>query len=94
MLKPNRVKEKLGLGDKFKNEHPVAEWLSSRALLHWPRVLLVWILGADRPCSSGHAEVASHMAQPEALTTRIYNCVVGGFGEKEKEKKKKIGNSC
>src|SRR3712207_3396018 len=24
-------------------------------------------------CSSSHAEVASHMAQPEALTSRVYN---------------------
>ena len=33
-------------------------------------------------------EAASHMPQPEALTTRIYNCVLGGFGEKKKKKKK------
>ena len=26
---------------------PVAEWLSSRALLGWPRVSLVQILGTD-----------------------------------------------
>ena len=30
------------------------------------------------------------MAQPEALTTRIYNYVLGGFGEKKE--KRKIGN--
>ena len=29
------------------------------------------------------------MPQPEALTTRIYNYVLGGFGERKKEKKKK-----
>ena len=34
---------------------PMAEWLSSRALLRQPRVSLVWILGVDmapliRPC--------------------------------------------
>ena len=40
-------------------------------------------------CLSGHAEVASHIAQPEALTTRIYNYVLGGFGEKKKEKKRR-----
>ena len=39
--------------------------------------------------SSGHAEAASHIAQPETLTTRIYSCVLGGFGEKKKKKKKK-----
>ena len=37
--------------------------------------------------SSGHAEVASHIAQPEALTTRIYDYVLGGFEEKNKKKK-------
>ena len=42
--------------------------------------------------SSGHAEAASHIAQPEALTTRVYNYVPGDFKDKEKEKKK-IGNS-
>ena len=31
---------------------------------------------------------ASHIAQPEAFTTRIYNYVLGGFGEKKKKKKK------
>ena len=39
--------------------------------------------------SSGHAEAASHIAQPEALTTRIYNYVPGGFGEKNKTKRNK-----
>ena len=29
------------------------------------------------------------MAQPEARTTRVYNYVLGGFGEKKKKKKKK-----
>ena len=34
---------------------PVAKWLSLRALLQWPGVLPVWILGVDmalliRPC--------------------------------------------
>ena len=37
----------------------------------------------------GHAEAVSHIAQPEALTTRIYNYVLGHSGEKKKEKKKK-----
>ena len=41
-----------------------------------------------RHCSSGHAEVVSHIAQPEALTTRIYNYVLGSFGEKKEKKKK------
>ena len=37
---------------------------------------------------SGHAEVASHIAQPEALTT--YNYVLGGFGEKKKKEKRRL----
>ena len=37
---------------------------------------------------SGHAEAASHIAQSAALTTRIYNYVLGGlWGEQEEEKK-------
>ena len=69
----------------------MAEWLSSQALLRRPGVSPVWAW--TWYCSLGHAEVASHIAQPEALTTRIYNYVLGGFEEK-KEKKKKIGNRC
>ena len=37
--------------------------------------------------SSGHAEAMSHIAQPAALTTTIYNYVLGGFGEKNKKKR-------
>ena len=39
-----------------------------------------------------HADAASHMAQPEALITRISSYVLGSFGEKKKEKK--IENCC
>ena len=51
--------------------------------------------GSDpgRRHSTAHAEVTSHIAQPEGPTTRIYNYVLGVFGEKKK-KKKKIGNRC
>ena len=35
-----------------------------------------------------------HIAQPEGPTTRIYNYVLGGFGNKKKEKNKKIGHRC
>ena len=69
----------------------MAQWLSSHAPLQWPRVLPVQILGADMHHSSGHAEVASHIAQPEGPTARIYNYVLGDFGEeKKKEKKNKM----
>ena len=55
--------------------------------------LATWGFRASDPgngptyCSSSHAEAASHIAQPEGPTTRIYNHVLGGFGEKKKKKK-------
>ena len=39
-------------------------------------------------CSLGHGEAVSHMQQLEGPTTKIYNYVLGGFGEKKQEKKK------
>ena len=45
-----------------------------------------WVQTRHR--TSGHAEAASHVAQPEALTTGIYNYVLGGFGEKKKKRNK------
>ena len=64
---------------------PVAGWLRSHALLQRPRVhrfgSLVWTWHR----SSGHAEVASHIAQAEVLTTRIYNYVQGALGEEEEK---------
>ena len=68
---------------KIKANH-VAEWLCLPALLRWPRVSPVQILGVD--LASSHAETASHIAKPEGPTTRIYNYVLGGFGEKRKIK--------
>ena len=41
--------------------------------------------------SSGRAEGASHIAQPEGPTTRIYNYILRDFGEKKQKNKKKIG---
>ena len=38
--------------------------------------------------SSGHAEAASHIAQPEALKTRIHNYVLWALGRKRRKKKK------
>ena len=48
---------------------PRAKWLSSHTLLQQPRVLLVWILGADialiiRPCGCGN---------PHATARRTHN---------------------
>ena len=39
--------------------------------------------------SPGRAEAASNIPQLEGPTTKIYNCVLGGFGEKKQRKKKK-----
>ena len=41
--------------------------------------------GLDPGHGHGHAEVASHIAQPEGPTTRIYNYVLGAFEEKKKK---------
>ena len=73
----------------------MAKWLGSWAPLRWPGISPVWIPAPTWHCSSGHAEAASHVAQPEALTTGIYNYVLGGgFGETKEKKKKKTGNRC
>ena len=50
-------------------------------------------MGSDPECglgnrSSSHAEAASHIAELEGLTTRTYNYILRGFGEKKKEKRK------
>src|SRR3712207_6392303 len=59
--------------------------------LHKALSLMCWFgsWAQTRHCSSSHAEVASHIAQPEALTTRTYNYVLGHFREKKKEKKRR-----
>ena len=35
----------------------------------------------------GHAEGASHVAEPEGPMAKIYNYVLGSFGEKNKKKR-------
>ena len=53
----------------------MAEWFSLCTPLHtWHRTL-------------GDAEAASSIPQPEALTTTIYNYVLGSWGKKAGEKK-------
>ena len=71
---------------------PVTAWLSSRAQLQGPRVRS-W--ARPRNQSLGHVEVASHMLQLGGPTTKTYNYVLGGLGEKEKQENKvAMGNSC
>ena len=72
----------------------MAEWLSSHAPLRRPRVSPVQILDTDMAPLIRPFEAASHIAQPGGLTTRIYSYVLGGYGEKKKKGKKKIGNRC
>ena len=55
--------------------------------------------GSDPGCGHGTAHQAmlwqvAHIAQREALTTRIYNYVLGGLWGEEDGGKKEIGNSC
>ena len=72
----------------------------------WPRVLVVTFSCSTAVAqgfagfgswartwhhSSNHAEAASYMPQLEGHTTRIYNYVLGGFGEKKKETKRLRG---
>ena len=64
----------------------MADWLSSLTPLGQPGVSPVRSWLQMWHCSSGHAEAASHIAQPEALTIRIHNYVLVGFGEKKKKK--------
>ena len=71
----------------------MAEWLSSCTPLQRPRFgswAQTWY------CSLGHVEAASHMPQLEGPTTKIYNYVLGVFGEKKagiKKKTNQIDNS-
>ena len=66
----------------------MAEWLSLHTPLWQPRVSPVQSLGTDRALLIRPAEAASHIAQLEGPVTRIYNYVLGGFGEKKKGKQK------
>ena len=64
----------------------MAKWLISHALLQQPRVLLFQILSADlallvKPCCDNIPN-----AELEGPTTRIYNYVLGCFGEKKEKR--------
>ena len=65
----------------------MGEWLSS--LLCFGGAGFRWFGSWARTWhrSLGHAKAASHIAQAEALRTRMYNYVLGGFGEKKKKKR-------
>ena len=66
----------------------MAEWVSSPALLRWPRVLPVQILGMDLAPLVRPRWAVDHIAEPEGPTTRICNCVLGGYGEKKGKKRR------
>ena len=76
-----------GLSNIHREASPMAERLNSHTLLWWPRVFPFGSWAQTWHRSSGHAEVASHMPQWEGLTTRVYNYLLGVFGEKKGEKK-------
>ena len=65
----------------------MAKWLNSRALLLRPGFLQFGSSAWPWHSSLGHAEAASHRAQPEAPTTRIYNYALGRLGEKKRKNK-------
>ena len=58
----------------------MAEWLSSHTILPGPGVRHFGSQAWTWHCSSGHAEVMSHIAQPGGSTARIYNYVLEGLG--------------
>ena len=74
---------------KTTNEgQPMAEWLSSLALLQWPRVSPVRILGVDlalliRPCWGG----ISHSTTRRICNENIQLCTGGLWGEEDKRRK-------
>ena len=73
-------KQSLGAG-------PMAKRLSLRALLQWPRVSPVRILGADMAPLVKPCWMASHMPQLEGPTTKSTQLCTGGlWGEKGKIK--------
>ena len=90
---------RVGVCDKIKSVKKrigsaLSEWLSSCALLLQPRVSRRSRSWAQTwPRSSSHARVASHIAELEGPTTRIYNYVLGDFVEKKK-KTPRFGKRC
>ena len=68
---------------------PMAEWLILGTLLWGPGVRGFRSLAWTWHRSSGHAEVASHMPQLEGPGTRIYNNVLGLWGENKNKQTKK-----
>ena len=73
-----------------KKPHPTLEpapWVSGKVhtLRFSGRGFRSWAQTWHR--SLGHVEAVSHMPQLEGSTTKIYNYVLGEFGEKKQEKK-------
>ena len=65
----------------------MAEWLSLRSAVWWPRVSPVQILGMDMALLTGRAEAASHLPQLEGPTTKNMQLCTGGlWGENRKIK--------
>ena len=65
----------------------MAEWLSSHAPLQAAQCFVGSGPGREHGTAHwGHAEAVSCMPQLEGPTTKIYNYVPGGFGEKKGKK--------
>ena len=65
-------------------------WLSSGALLLPPSVSLVQILGTDMaPLTRPHGNSVSH-GTTRRTHNKIYNYVLGRFGEKKQNKKRRL----
>ena len=65
---------------------PMAQWLSLHALLQWPMVSPVWILGVDLAPLIKPRWGSIPQAELQGSTTRIHNYVLGGFVEKKNKK--------
>ena len=91
---PIRLAKKKKLKARISRAEPalMASWLRSSSPLRQP--------GFGSQAEPHHLSVgshvlaAAHMEEPEGLTTRIYNYILGLWGGKKRRKKREIGNRC
>ena len=84
---PVKLREEAVIKKNRSGAGPVAEWLGSRALLQWPRVSLVRVLGTDmalliRLCWGGLLHATAGGTHNWKYTAHV----LGGFGRKRKNK--------
>ena len=73
---------------------PVAKWLSLHAPLCSPGCHRFGSQARTWHCSSGHAEVVSHITQPEGPNNQNIELCPGGALGRRKRKKKKVQSQC